>query len=81
MKKLFYVFLISSFSFGLISCAKTYSKISKSKTINTVFENSETSGSTIENSTIEDSSVKDSTVTKSNITVKSKILNNSKNVT
>ena len=58
MKKLFYVFLISSFSLGLVSCAKTYSKISKSKTIDTVFENSESSGSTIENSTIEDSSVK-----------------------
>ena len=61
MKKLFYVLLIYIFCMGLVSCAKTYSKISKSKTINTVFENSETSGSTIENSTIEDSSVKDST--------------------
>ena len=60
MKKLFYVFIILSFSLGLISCAKTYSKISKSKTVNTVFDNSEASGSTIENSTIEDSSVKDS---------------------
>ena len=78
MKKLFYVFLVSSICVGLISCATTYSKITKSKTTNTVFENSEASGSTIDDSTVEDSSIKDSTITKSKILAKSKIMNNSK---
>ena len=77
MKKLFYVFLVSSICVGLISCATTYSKITKSKTTNTVFENSEASGSTIDDSTVEDSSIKDSTITKSKILAKSKIMNNS----
>ena len=77
MKKLFYVFLVSSICVGLISCATTYSKITKSKTTNTIFENSEASGSTIDDSTVEDSSIKDSTITKSKILAKSKIMNNS----
>ena len=77
MKKLFYVFLVSSICVGLISCATTYSKITKSKTTNTVFENSEASGSTIDDSTVEDSSIKESTITKSKILAKSKIMNNS----
>ena len=77
MKKLFYVFLVSSICVGLVSCATTYSKITKSKTTNTVFENSEASGSTIDDSTVEDSSIKDSTITKSKILAKSKIMNNS----
>ena len=46
MKKLFYVLLISIFCMGIVSCATTYTKIIKSKTTNTVFDEiSEASGS------------------------------------
>ena len=68
MKKLFYVLLISIFYMGLVSCANTYTKIIKSKTTNTVFDEiSEASGSTLVDSTVEESSIKDSTITKSKI--------------
>ena len=53
MKKLFYVLLISIFCMGIVSCANTYTKIIKSKTTNTVFDEiSEASGSTLEDSTV-----------------------------
>ena len=58
MKKMFYVLLISIFCIGLVSCANTYTKIIKSNTTNTVFDEiSEASGSTLEDSTIEESSI------------------------
>jgi len=78
MKKLFYVLLISILCMGIVSCAKTYTKIIKSKTINTVFDEiSEASGSTLVDSTVEESSIKDSTITKSKILDNSKIMNKS----
>ena len=78
MKKLFYVLLISIFCMGIVSCANTYTKIIKSKTINTVFDEiSEASGSTLVDSTVEESSIKDSTITKSKILDNSKIMNKS----
>ena len=78
MKKLFNVLLISIFCIGIVSCANTYTKIIKSKTINTVFDEiSEASGSTLEDSTVEESSIKDSTITKSKILSNSKIMNKS----
>ena len=78
MKKLFYVLLISFFYMGIVSCANTYTKIIKSKTINTVFDEiSEASGSTLVDSTVEESSIKDSTITKSKILSNSKIMNKS----
>jgi len=77
MKKLFYVLLISIFCMGIVSCANTYTKIIKSKAINTVFDEiSEASGSTLVDSTVEESSIKDSTITKSKILANSKILTN-----
>ena len=78
MKKLFYVLLISIFCMGIVSCANTYTKIIKSKAINTVFDEiSEASGSTLVDSTVEESSIKDSTITKSKILANSKIMNKS----
>ena len=78
MKKLFYVLLISIFCMGIVSCANTYTKIIKSKTTNTVFDEiSEASGSTLVDSTVEESSIKDSTITKSKILANSKIMNKS----
>ena len=78
MKKLFYVLLISIFCMGIVSCANTYTKIIKSKTVNTVFDEiSEASGSTLVDSTVEESSIKDSTITKSKILANSKIMNKS----
>ena len=78
MKKLFYVLLISIFCIGIVSCANTYTKIIKSKTTNTVFDEiSEASGSTLVDSTVEESSIKDSTITKSKILANSKIMNKS----
>ncbi len=78
MKKLFYVLLISIFCIGIVSCANTYTKIIKSKTKNTVFDEiSEASGSTLVDSTVEESSIKDSTITKSKILDNSKIMNKS----
>ena len=78
MKKLFYVLLISIFCMGIVSCANTYTKIIKSKTTNTVFDEiSEASGSTLVDSTVEESSIKDSTITKSKILDNSKIMNKS----
>ena len=78
MKKLFYVLLISIFCMGIVSCATTYTKIIKSKTTNTVFDEiSEASGSTLVDSTVEESSIKDSTITKSKILDNSKIMNKS----
>ena len=78
MKKLFNVLLISIFCMAIVSCANTYTKIIKSKTINTVFDEiSEASGSTLVDSTVEESSIKDSTITKSKILANSKIMNKS----
>ena len=78
MKNLFYVLLISIFCMGIVSCANTYTKIIKSKTTNTVFDEiSEASGSTLVDSTVEESSIKDSTITKSKILANSKIMNKS----
>ena len=78
MKKFFYVLLISIFCMGIVSCANTYTKIIKSKTTNTVFDEiSEASGSTLVDSTVEESSIKDSTITKSKILDNSKIMNKS----
>jgi len=78
MKNLFYVLLISIFCMGIVSCANTYTKIIKSKTTNTVFDEiSEASGSTLVDSTVEESSIKDSTITKSKILDNSKIMNKS----
>ena len=78
MKKMFYILLISIFCIGLVSCANTYTKIIKSNTTNTVFDEiSEASGSTLEDSTIEESSIKDSTISKSKILDNSKIMNKS----
>ena len=77
MKKVHFFILITIVCLGLGSCAAKYSKISESKTLNSVFVNSAATKSTIENSTLEDSAVEGSKVIKSKISGLSKISNNS----
>ena len=77
MKKLIFVLIIISVNLALSSCAKTYSKITDSKTTNLIIENSTATGSTIDNSTLEDSHVTNSKIFSSKITENSKILDNS----